>query len=116
MAASRRRSPSVRKRSSPAGSGTEWRTIGEVVDASGGSLEKDPYVRSLTSMLQAYAGNDPATFNAEVKNYRAMVEKAVPAVVAKADFETRFNLAAPFIIDSWLVATTASSSKPTAMQ
>ena len=71
----------------PAGGSQEWRTVGEMIDeAKGDPANVHPLVRSLFTMFDAYGRNDPATFNAEVKNYRAMVEQSVPAVVAISGF------------------------------
>jgi uncharacterized protein (DUF486 family) len=83
----------------PGKAGEEWRPIGEVFQEAGGDMAAvNPYVANLFSILNAYAQNDPATFNAEVARYRARVQQDVPKVVAKTDFELRYNIAAPFVV------------------
>jgi ABC-type transport system involved in cytochrome c biogenesis permease subunit len=87
----------------PSGESQEWRTVGEALeDAKDNPAALNPLVGSLLTMFDAYGRNDPVTFNAEVKNYRTLITQAVPKVVAKTDFETRFNLASPFIVCIYL--------------
>jgi ABC-type transport system involved in cytochrome c biogenesis permease subunit len=83
----------------PTSAGAEWRMLGQAVRESGGDMASiDPSVRSLVTMIDAYSRNDSQTFNQEVARYRGMLDEHIPTVLAKTDFETRFNRIAPFIV------------------
>jgi ABC-type transport system involved in cytochrome c biogenesis permease subunit len=83
----------------PMGPGQEWRTAGEVAQEAGQNIDAvNPVIKSLAALLSAYAANDAQAFNQELPRYRALMEQYVPKIVAKTDFETRYNLAAPFVV------------------
>lgn len=83
----------------PTSAGGEWHTLGGAIQDAGGNLDNaDPIVGSMVRILKAYQENKSATFNEEVAGYRTMVAQRVPDVLKKTDFETRFNLVAPFVV------------------
>jgi ABC-type transport system involved in cytochrome c biogenesis permease subunit len=81
----------------PPASGTEdWRPLLDALREAKASGQPDPATLSFARMLLAYADNKASDFNSELTDYRNALEKKMPAVAGRADFETFFNRFAPF--------------------
>jgi ABC-type transport system involved in cytochrome c biogenesis permease subunit len=84
----------------PLAEGEQWRPLVKELHAphEGHDTHADPgpAAASLANILLAYQTQDPATFNAEVKQYASMLDQQMPEVTRKARFEVFFNKLQPF--------------------
>lgn len=78
----------------PPSDGRDWRTLASATQGAG-DVEAEP-ARRLLAMFEAYAGDDAATFNAEVAAYQQWLDTHLSDQQAKTGFETFFNRFAPF--------------------
>jgi len=82
-------------------SGTDSKDWESLRDALGRAKEEknddNPAMRSLISMLLAYAKGDTKEFNAELSGYRRTLAREYPAQTRAAEFEAYFNHVAPFL-------------------
>lgn len=97
----------------PLAPGEEWRPFSEALldsplaaglspHAPEGAAPADPGgvhpgVAYTVAMMTAYSEGDPDRFNAAVAGYRAVLDRAMPGVMRRADLEVLFNRASPFM-------------------
>lgn len=78
----------------PGGSVTEWKTLGQAL--ADGDPTANPNAAALEKMVQAYAEDDVAAFNAAVGAFADSIAAQLPADARKARVESWFNRFAPF--------------------
>jgi ABC-type transport system involved in cytochrome c biogenesis permease subunit len=86
----------------PTKDGEEWKTIESVAQSARAGEAVNPGAKSFITMIQAYDGGQPATFNATVAEYPPYLKGYMPEVVRKTDFEVLYNRFEPFITASAL--------------
>ncbi len=81
---------------------TKWRNTGAALRESMAQSRLDPTVASYVAIGRAWRGYQPAEFNRLVHDYRAGLDREIPAVMRKSDVESLFNSAQPFYTSSVL--------------
>ncbi len=81
----------------PPKSGTEgWSPLMVALQRERQDGQENASAHDFGMLLVHYAKKDPGAFNRALAEYRQKLEKQMPAVTAKADFEVFFNNFAPF--------------------
>ncbi|HVU22834.1 MAG TPA: cytochrome c biogenesis protein CcsA, partial [Opitutus sp.] len=73
-----------------------WQTAGASLRDSLATGHLNPAMAAYVDIGLAWRSYQPAAFNAAVHRYRADLDRAIPALMAKCDLEARFNAAQPF--------------------
>ena len=80
----------------PPDGSVNWRRMGEALLDAPRNVPVDAAIRDYAKMAGALAANQPADFNAALKDYQSLLEKDQPKAVAKARAESFFNQMEPF--------------------
>ena len=73
-----------------------WMNAGTALRASADRGRLDAATSTYVNLGVAWRGQQPAVFNTLVRDYRAGLDKEIPAFLTKGDVEARFNSAQPF--------------------
>jgi ABC-type transport system involved in cytochrome c biogenesis permease subunit len=79
-----------------------WRNFGAALRGSVEQGRLDPAAATFVKLGIAWRGDQPAAFNAAVHEYRAALERQIPALLRKVDVESAFGAAQPFYTSSEL--------------
>ncbi len=80
----------------PPDGSVNWRRMGEALLDAPRGVPVDGAIRDYAKMVGALAADQPADFNAALKDYQLLLEKDQPKAVAKARAESFFNQMEPF--------------------